>query len=119
MSHPADPSTAAAPRRREAPRATRAPVSFPVGLYDGKQTLRAELRNFSTGGAFVAIDPPIPIGVGLSFWVPLPGGPPLLLRGHVRWTRSLGGPNGEPVGVGIQFYETDEPTRQRLERATR
>jgi Tfp pilus assembly protein PilZ len=90
-------------------------VSVPVGLYDGRQTRAGVVRNLSAGGAFVAVDPPIPIGVGLSFWVPLPGGDPLLLRGHVRWTRSLGGPNGEPVGIGIQFVALDDATRARLD----
>lgn len=104
-----------APGAGQSPRPRRVAFCCAVGLYDGKQTARGELQNLSSGGAFVAIEPPIPIGVGLSFWAPLPGGAPLLLRGHVRWTRSLPGPNGEAVGVGIQFYESDTETLARLQ----
>ncbi|MEZ4238762.1 MAG: VWA domain-containing protein [Myxococcota bacterium] len=49
----------------------------------------------------------------MSFPVDTPEGP-LGLRGHVRWTRSLPGPAGEPVGVGIAFQDLDGGTLDRL-----
>lgn len=99
------------------PQPGREQVSWIVRLYDGKQIFLAEVQVLALSGAFVAIDPPIPVGTGLSFWAPLPGElVPLLMRGHVRWTRSLRGPEGESVGVGIGFYEPDAPTGASLRR---
>lgn len=78
----------------------------PVSLYDGKRQFPAELRDLSEGGAFVAVEPPIPLGTGVSFWLALEG-EKLLIRGYVRWTRSLPGAGGEPVGCGLEFYDPD------------
>lgn len=77
-----------------------------VSLYDGKRQVPAELRDLSEGGAFVAVRPPLPLGTGVSFWLTVDG-QQLCLRGHVRWTRSLPGADGEPVGCGLEFYDPD------------
>ena len=95
-------------------RARRVPVRCPIRLYDGKRTVEAELRNLSAGGAFVAVDPPIPLGTGLSFRVSLGSGEPVVLQGHVRWTRSLPGPGGEPVGIGLSFADLDEAAAEAV-----
>jgi hypothetical protein len=106
---PADPF-ADEPRRR---RFSRVAQQIPVKIFDGRQTRPAVLRNVSLGGAFVAIDPPLALGTGLSVPVQTPVGP-IGMRGVVRWTRSLPGPGGQPVGVGIAFAEMDDDTLDRL-----
>jgi hypothetical protein len=89
-----------------APRVRRVHLQVPVSLFDGKRSVPAEVRNLSQGGAFVAVEPPLPLETGLSFWLPV-GGEQVLVRGHVRWTRSLAGQGGEPVGCGLEFYDPD------------
>lgn len=88
------------------PRPPRRRLDAHVELFDGQRGHPAIVRNLSIGGAFAAVRPPLPVGTGVSFVVELPDlGAPIGLRGHVRWTRSLPGPAGEPVGVGIELYE--------------
>lgn len=81
-------------------------MAIPVQLFDGKRTIAAEVCDLSIGGVFVAVSPPIPIGTGLSFWLDIYG-VRIPVRGTVRWTRSLPGANGERVGFGLEFYDTD------------
>jgi hypothetical protein len=88
------------------PRVRRVHLRVPVSLFDGKRSIAAEVRNLSEGGAFVAIEPPLPLETGLSFWLPVAAGR-VLVRAHVRWTRSLAGQAGEPVGCGLEFYDPD------------
>jgi hypothetical protein len=88
------------------PRVRRVHLRVPVSLYDGRRSVPAEVRNLSEGGAFVAVQPPLPIETGVSFWLPV-GAEKVLVRGHVRWTRSLAGQGGEPVGCGLEFYDPD------------
>lgn len=91
------------------PRPPRRRLDAPIELFDGQRVHSAVLRNLSTGGAFAAVAPPLPEGTGVSFRVALDqAGVALGLRGHVRWTRSLPGPGGEPVGVGIELFEAPD-----------
>jgi hypothetical protein len=94
-------------------RFSRIAQAIPVKLFDGQRTHGAILRNVSLGGAFLAIEPPLHVGTGVSFPVHTPAGP-IGLRGNVRWTRSLPGPGGEPVGIGIAFAEVDADTLDLL-----
>ena len=87
-------------------RLKRVQIAIPVQLFDGRRTVAAEVCDLSEGGVFVAVSPPIPIGTGLSFWLDVYG-VRLPVRGTVRWTRSLPGMHGEPVGFGLEFYDTD------------
>ena len=64
------------------------------------------MRNLSLGGVFLAIAPPLPIGTGISFWLTILGHR-MLIRGHVRWTRSLPAGPDAPVGIGIEYYDPD------------
>ncbi len=94
-------------------RALRLLWQAPVSVYDGSTQFRAELHNISEGGAFITISPPIPLGTGLSFWLAGPDGR-VLIRGYVRWTRSLESVRGEPVGSGIEFYDPDGKIRDEV-----
>ena len=77
-----------------------------VHLFDGHQAHLAEIRNLSEGGAFLALDPPLPIGTGVTFWLTILGHQ-LLIRGRVRWTRSLPASDQAPVGIGVEFFDPD------------
>lgn len=95
-----------APELTTKPRVRRVHAKVAVSLFDGTRSIPAEVRNLSEGGAFVAVEPPLPLGTGLSFWLPVEDHN-VLVRAHVRWTRSLAGRDGEPVGCGLEFYDPD------------
>jgi hypothetical protein len=101
------------PETSSTPRVRRVHLRVPVALFDGRRSVPGELRNLSEGGAFVAVEPPLPLETGLSFWLPLEGHK-VLVRAHVRWTRSLAGLGGEPVGCGLEFYDPDRATAIEL-----
>jgi hypothetical protein len=94
-------------------RARRLHWEVPISVYDGRRSVRARLHNISEGGAFVSIEPPLPLDTGVSFWLVGPEAK-ILIRGHVRWTRSLEGTAGEPVGCGVEFYDPDGTTRAEV-----
>jgi hypothetical protein len=102
------------PEDATSPRVRRVHLRVPVSLFDGKRSLDAELRNLSEGGAFVAISPPLPLETGVSFWLSLEG-KKVLVRGHVRWTRSLAALDGEPVGCGLEFYDPERVLAAELQ----
>ena len=88
-------------------------LKVPVALFDGKRSVNGEVRNLSEGGAFVAVEPPLPLETGISFWLTLEE-TRVLVRAHVRWTRSLAGLKGEPVGCGLEFYDPDRSLANEL-----
>ncbi|HHO50109.1 MAG TPA: hypothetical protein ENK18_04365 [Deltaproteobacteria bacterium] len=92
-----------APRRS---RPLRLRYRVEVRVYDGRDHHPAEVIDLSEEGVFLAMDPPIPIGTGVSFSMPLPG-QRLAVRGHVQWTRSLPAGSGAPVGSGVALYDPD------------
>ncbi|MBX2799752.1 MAG: PilZ domain-containing protein [Myxococcales bacterium] len=75
-------------------------------VWDGSTSVHGEVRNVSSTGAFVAMTPAIPIDRGVAFWLRL-AGEPILVRGYVRWTRSLAAGPEAPVGFGMEFYDPD------------
>ena len=96
------------------PRVRRVHLRVPVAVYDGKRTLPAEIRNLSESGAFISTTPPFPLETGVSFWLTMEGAK-VLIRAHVRWTRSLEGVEGEPVGCGLEFYDPDRTLATELQ----
>ena len=97
-------------------REDRLAVQIPIEIFDGKLNQPAWVTNLSPSGAFIAIQPPIPLGRGIAFWVQL-GAEQLALRGHVRWTRSLPAGPGEFIGSGIRLYDPDGTVAVRLKEA--
>jgi hypothetical protein len=96
------------------PRTRRVRFDAPVQVFDGRKTFPARVVNLSEGGVFLAVEPTIPIGTGLSFWLPV-SGDKVLVRGHVRWTRSIEAGPSAPVGSGVEFYDPDHELSTRLQ----
>ena len=67
--------------------------------------------NLSSTGVFVNSQSPATAGDEVSVLLQLPGVPECKLRGRVAWA-SQPGPRVEQTGMGIEFLETDEATRQ-------
>jgi len=67
--------------------------------------------NLSFSGVFVNTQTPATVGDEVSVLLQLPGLPECKLHGRVAWA-SPPGPHVEQTGMGIEFLQTDEPTRQ-------
>ena len=62
-----------------------------------------ETRNIGTGGAFIALDPPLPVGTTVTLELTLPHTDEVFaLPGVVRWARP-----GDGGGMGVQFIGVD------------
>jgi Tfp pilus assembly protein PilZ len=87
-------------------------VGLPVKVAVGDEASRELLADLSTGGAFVRMRRPVPLGqlVRLSFRPPRSLGS-LNLRGYVVWART----DGDQPGIGVEFVP-DSAARGRLER---
>ena len=92
----------------------RAPVTLIVE-YDGADDLVADYTdNLSSGGTFVRTERTFEIGTSVHLVLSFPGLlKPVAIEGVVRW-RSEDRDGGGP-GVGIEFTDYDESTRERLE----
>src|SRR5438105_3914206 len=64
--------------------------------------------NLSASGVFVNTSSPPPAGDEVQVLLQLPGVPECKLRGRVAWSRGA----GEEPGMGVQFLQLDEETRQ-------
>jgi molecular chaperone DnaK len=75
--------------------------------------------NVSRGGVFIRTREPKPVGTLLAFELRLQGGEPVMKgQGIVRWIR-LEEPGAHPPaapGMGVQFLELDERSRELVER---
>jgi uncharacterized protein (TIGR02266 family) len=69
----------------------------------------------SEGGCFVNSPLAPPVGERVSVLLQLPGQPECKLFGRVVWSQPAGSAFDEP-GMGIEFIETDGPTRALLSR---
>lgn len=67
--------------------------------------------NLSLGGVFVNAQAVLPVGAQVDILLHLPGQPECKLHGRVAWTQESGPEVDEP-GMGVQFVEADEETRQ-------
>ncbi|MFL5360476.1 MAG: PilZ domain-containing protein [Myxococcales bacterium] len=72
----------------------------------------------SEGGCFVNSPLAPPVGERVSVLLQLPGQPECKLFGRVVWSQPAGPAADEP-GMGIEFIETDGPTRALLGRVIR
>lgn len=75
-------------------------------------------RNISEGGLFIATSQIHDLGTILDFTFTLhPDPEPIKVRGKVRWVREFNQFTDDmPCGIGIQFIDLDEPTRNRIDR---
>jgi uncharacterized protein (TIGR02266 family) len=76
--------------------------------------------NISAGGVFVLTDHPPEMNSFITVVMELPGGgDPVTARAQVvhRVTPEQAAKGGQPAGVGVQFVDTDEAFRARLDQA--
>lgn len=72
-------------------------------------------ENVSLRGLFVRTSLPLPIGERVRLRLTLPeGDAPFALSGIVKWTATLKDKDKHPPGMGIEFIEPDEETKQKL-----
>jgi len=69
----------------------------------------------SEGSCFINSPVAPPVGERVSVLLQLPGQPECKLSGRVVWSQPAG-PSIDEAGMGIEFIETDEPTRALLGR---
>lgn len=67
--------------------------------------------NLSLGGVFVNAQSVLPAGAHVDVLLQLPGQGECKLRGRVAWAAEPG-PGVDEPGMGIQFVEANEETRQ-------
>lgn len=104
MSDPSKPST---PTRRSA----RVHHEVMVGVSSDLGTFSGWGTNLSAGGVFVNSHHAPPIGTRVSVLLQLPGHCECKLNGRVAWAQASG-PGVDEPGMGIEFVEPDQATKQ-------
>lgn len=80
-------------------------------IEDMEQMIKASTLNLSEGGMFICTDQLREKGRRVEIEFPLPGGS-IRISGVIIHVRYI---DGQPFGIGIEFDEFDEPTRQAME----
>ena len=89
----------------------RVPVQVWVEQWTDQEMYLQQSANFSRGGIFLERTIPHPEGTLLNLRFTLPEDDrPIECRGHIVYPKA-----GEDFGMGIQFYELDDETRQRID----
>ena len=96
--------------RRTAPRI---PIEVDVSLTSESHFFAGLTGDISEGGVFVATWRPVAVGTTLDLVLSLPGGPPVNVRGQVRWIRSQ--VEGAAPGLGVAFHDLSQESRSRIE----
>ncbi len=90
------------PDRSDKRRHPRLPVRLKVAYRTAGSFLVSYTINLSRGGLFIQTDSPLPEGTPLTLELSLPGrSTPVLLNGHVAWSRRA--MEDSPGGMGIAF----------------
>ncbi len=93
----------------------RIPVQAPVEIQADVGAQRAELRDISLSGAFIATTPAtLSQGAGLRVEFTLPQGFRVNAFGRIAWSRDREDAQG-PAGYGIQFYGLDDVNREFIQ----
>jgi uncharacterized protein (TIGR02266 family) len=99
-------------------RPPRFPTSLRAVFSDATKSPSASVANISVGGVFLRTERDLSVGGEISIGIALPDGePPLQLRGKVRHVvagKEQGAPRAH--GVGIQFVDGDDRSRDRVHR---
>jgi len=82
-------------------------VTSDHGVFSGWGT------NLSVGGVFVNSGLTPPPGTSVSVLLQLPGHSECKLRGRVAWAQASG-PGVDEPGMGIEFLDPDEPTKEMV-----
>ena len=94
-------------------RSERADVVVRVDYHTVDQIFSDFARNIKEGGMFVETDAPQALGTGVSLQFQLPGSEdPIEVHGRV--VRHADGSSHEGAGMGIEFDELDDGTRERI-----
>jgi uncharacterized protein (TIGR02266 family) len=105
--------------QRQGGRPPRYPTSLRAVFSDATQSPSVSVTNISVGGVFLRTERDLSVGGEVSIGIALPDGePPLQLRGKVRHVvavKEQGTPRAEH-GVGIQFVNGDDRSRDRVHR---
>ena len=91
-----------------------------------KKSIRSEVRSddaltfsstvdVSKGGIFISTPEPLGNGSKVELLISIPGDGEVNIHGLVRWMRE-DEENGCRAGMGIEFQNIDEPTKQKLEK---
>ena len=93
----------------------RSELVFRVNLREGGETRSALALNLSEGGLYLASDEPPPAGstVSLELRLPTDSGP-VAIAGRVVWTATGSLDDGKPGGMGIEFLNLDDRTREGI-----
>jgi Tfp pilus assembly protein PilZ len=105
--------------RRSPRQGGRQPASLHAVFSDAPQSPSVSVTDISVGGAFLHTGRDLSVGSEVSIGLALPDGkPPLHLRGKVRHvvTGKGQGTSHAEAGVGIQFVDRDDRSRDRVHR---
>ena len=102
-----DASNPASPTRRSA----RVHHEVMVGVSSEAGTFSGWGTNLSAGGVFVNSQHSAPVGTRVHILLQLPGHSECKLGGRVAWAQASG-PGVDEPGMGIEFLEVDEKTRE-------
>src|SRR6476660_3108191 len=75
--------------------------------------------DMSDGGVFVATHMPLPVGTPVSVVMTLPfEDKPVVVKGHVTWTRPHQDDSDAPAGVGVVFVDVSDEVFAKVRRFT-
>ena len=86
-----------------------------VGVSSEHGTFSGWGTNLSAGGVFVNSHHAPPVGTRVTVLLQLPGHSECKLNGRVAWAQASG-PGVDEPGMGIEFLEADDETRQLVGR---
>ena len=86
-----------------------------VGVSSEEGTFSGWGTNLSVGGVFVNSHHSPPVGTPVNVLLQLPGHSECKLRGRVAWAQASG-PGVDEPGMGIEFLQIDESTRELVAR---
>jgi hypothetical protein len=97
---------AAGAERRQHPRAN---VSWPVRMDTSEETITAETRDISIGGAFICCDKPLNLGETFLLTIDIPNEEPVIAMAEVVWS-NMNVPADKVInrGMGIRFIQTPD-----------
>jgi uncharacterized protein (TIGR02266 family) len=93
----------------------RIPKGLSLTFKTRESLINAYTENISSGGLYIKTPKPLQKGETLSIKLQIPDEPePIKVEAVVAWSRTEGGPDGEPPGMGIQFIQVSDSDRQKL-----
>jgi pSer/pThr/pTyr-binding forkhead associated (FHA) protein len=81
----------------------RSPVELQVVYVSSELEIEATSRDLSESGVFVCSQVLDPVGTECQLTILVDGGPPIVVRGVVRRVVERETPDGEPIGLGVEF----------------